>query len=80
MVKNAVGSFLVALIGVVSLSTNASAASQLTFYGYGYLPSDAHADAVADMQAYSSSCVEIGTTYSSAGSEHYWQATLTAEC
>ncbi len=32
------------------------------------------------MQAFSPSCVEVSTTYSEAGSEHFWKATLTAEC
>lgn len=62
------------------LASPAAAAVQKTFVGYGYLPSDAHSAAVAQMHAYSSSCVETGTTYSEAGSEHYWQATLTASC
>lgn len=64
----------------VGLIADPAAAEVKTFYGYGYLPSDAHANAVAQMRAYSPSCVETGTTYSGAGSEHYWQATLTASC
>ena len=71
---------LAALLGLGVLAGPAVAAEQKTFVGYGYLPSDAHAAAVAEMNAYSSSCVEIGTTYSEAGSEHYWMATLTASC
>ena len=55
-------------------------AAQQVFVGYGYLPSDAHAAAVTQMHAYSPTCQEISTVYSGAGSEHYWKATLTAEC
>jgi hypothetical protein len=66
--------------GVGVLADPALAAEQKTFVGYGALPSDAHASAVSQMHAYSASCVETGTTYSEAGSEHYWQATLTASC
>jgi hypothetical protein len=61
-------------------SATAAVDANQTFIGYGYLPSDAHAAAVAEMNAYSSSCQEISTTYSGAGSEHYWKATLTADC
>jgi len=68
------------ILGLGVLINPAAAAVQKTFVGYGYLPSDAHSAAVAQMHAYSSSCVEVGTTYSEAGSEHYWQATLTANC
>lgn len=65
---------------VVAGLADAAVADQRTFVGYGYLPSDAHASAVSAMQAYSSSCQEISTSYSPAGSEHYWKATLTASC
>jgi hypothetical protein len=64
----------------VAFADPAAAAEQKTFVGYGYLPSDAHAAAVAQMNAYSPTCVETATTYSEAGSEHYWMATLTASC
>jgi hypothetical protein len=76
-----VAAMMAALVpGVTAFAGPAAAAEQKTFVGYGYLPSDAHAAAVAQMNAYSSSCVETGTTYSGAGSEHYWMATLTANC
>jgi hypothetical protein len=65
--------------GIVATAGSAAAAEH-TFTGYGPLPSSAHDDAVAQMNAYSPSCVEIDTVYSGAGSEHYWKATLTAEC
>jgi hypothetical protein len=32
------------------------------------------------MHAFSPTCVEVSTIYSEAGSEHFWQATLTADC
>ena len=72
---------MAALVSGVTVSADpAAAAEQKTFMGYGYLPSDAHAAAVAQMHAYSATCVETATTYSEAGSEHYWMATLTATC
>jgi hypothetical protein len=67
------------LPGLVVTAGSAAAAEQ-TFTGYGPMPSSAHDDAVAQMRAYDSSCVEINTVYSEAGSENYWKATLTAEC
>lgn len=79
-----VGSGLAAAIllsgSLVMASGSAALAVEKTFVGYGYLPSDAHADAVSQMQAYSPSCRELNTVYSPAGSEHYWKATLTADC
>ena len=69
-----------ALVVLPAVSQNAIAAEQRTFVGFGIQPSDAHADAVAQMQAFSPSCVEISTTFSPAGSAHTWMATLTAEC
>jgi hypothetical protein len=71
---------LLATAPAVAVLADPAAAEVKTFVGYGYLPSDAHSAAVAQMQAYSSSCAETGTTYSGAGSEHYWKATLTASC
>ncbi len=60
-------------------ATAANAATE-TFTGFGPLPSDAHARAVAAMDAFSPTCVEVSTTYSGAGSEHFRTATLTANC
>jgi hypothetical protein len=62
------------------VTASSAAAAQDTFIGYGAVPSDAHSDAVRQMNAFSPSCVEISTTYSEAGSEDSWQATLTAQC
>jgi hypothetical protein len=76
----AAGTTVLAAVAFALLPTTGANAVTKTFYGYGYLPSDAHAAAVAAMSAYSSSCQEVSTTYSPAGSEHYWQATLTANC
>jgi hypothetical protein len=75
----AAGTLAVAVGLVLTPATDANAVTKI-FYGYGYLPSDAHSAAVANMTAYSSSCVEVSTSYSSAGSMHYWKATLTANC
>jgi hypothetical protein len=75
----AVLALLTATIGGAAPAA-AAVAETRTFVGYGYLPSDAHADAVNQMNAYSSTCQEVSTQYSPAGSEHYWKATLTAEC
>ncbi|MFF5070664.1 hypothetical protein ACFY2R_05490 [Micromonospora olivasterospora] len=66
--------------GVALAAGPAAAAETRTFVGYGAIPSDAHADAEAQMRAYSSSCVEVSTTSSPAGSAHTWKATLTASC
>jgi hypothetical protein len=65
---------------VVMADAGTALAAQQVFVGYGALPSDAHAAAATQMHAYSPTCQEIGTTYSEAGSEHYWKATLTADC
>ena len=64
----------------LALPTTAANAATETFTGFGSLPSDAHAQAVAAMHAFSPTCVEVSTTYSEAGSEHFWKATLTANC
>lgn len=58
----------------------ADASATQQFVGFGPLPSDAHADALRQMQAFSPSCVEISTVLGEAGSEHFWMATLTADC
>ena len=70
----------VASLVSVGLAPGAAAAEERVFIGYGPLPSDAHADAVRQMQAYSPTCQEISTVYSPAGSAHTWKATLTALC
>jgi hypothetical protein len=64
----------------VALPATAANAATETFTGSGPLPSDAHAQAVAAMHEFSPTCVEVSTTYSEAGSEHFWTATLTADC
>ena len=64
----------------LALTSGSAAAATQTFVGFGVLPSDAHADAVRQMNAFSSTCVEVDTVYSPAGSAHTWMATLTAEC
>ncbi|MFI2710801.1 hypothetical protein ACH495_11800 [Micromonospora sp. NPDC018662] len=69
-----------AATAVTAAPAGATVTATRTFVGYGYLPSDAHTAAVNQMTAYSPSCREVGTTYSPAGSEHYWKATLTADC
>jgi hypothetical protein len=66
--------------GMALLPATAANAATQTFTGFGPLPSDAHAQAVAAMHDFSASCVEVSTTYSEAGSEHFWKATLTANC
>jgi hypothetical protein len=66
--------------GLAIAPATAAHATTTYFYGYGYLPSDAYNDAKAQMEAYSPTCQEISVTYSEAGSEHYWKATLTADC
>jgi hypothetical protein len=58
----------------------AAATEEKIFVGYGPMPSDAHANAEAQMRAYSATCNEVKTEYSTAGSAHSWKATLTALC
>jgi hypothetical protein len=74
------GMFALALAAGPATVASASVDELRTFTGYGYLPSDAYADAQAQMRAYSSTCQEVDVYYSSAGSMHYWKATLTADC
>ena len=78
LITAAVTTLAAAGLAVLPMS-DANAVSK-TFTGYGYIPSDAHTQAVAAMHAYSSTCKEVSTAYSEAGSEHYWKATLTANC
>jgi hypothetical protein len=78
--KRTIAAAVLAVATATGIAASPAYAATQTFYGYGFSPDAAHSAAVANMQAYSSSCVEISTTYSEAGSEHYWQATLTADC
>ena len=64
----------------LALPATAANAATETFTGFGPLPSDAHAQAVAAIHSFSPTCVEVSTTYSEAGSEHFWKATLNADC
>ncbi|MCW3817790.1 hypothetical protein ONA91_25395 [Micromonospora sp. DR5-3] len=74
------GLIVTTIAGATPANASPATATTETFIGYGYLPENAHQDALAQMHAYSPSCYEVSTTYSPAGSMHYWKATLTAEC